>query len=406
MLFDFIGLIILLLLSGFFSSSELAFVVANKLKIEVRARKNKIAAKAAQYFVDDPNIFFSTILVGNNIVNVAFASLLTVFLLHFFDLNDFEILLISSSLLLLLGELIPKYIARDFADRLIILISLPLRLLSIILYPIVKLLSSISNVFVREAEIEEAQTELVDREDIQVLIDEGSEAGHFAESVSDIAANILELGEQKIYEAMTPRTDITGIQINSTIGELLDVFITSGYSKIPVYDESMDDIKGIVFAYDMFRNPTDIKSMMRKPKFVPDTKRSIEMLNEFLDERISIAIVVDEFGGTAGIITVEDIIEEMFGEIHDEYDVDDDVCKKINEDTYIISGKVEVDALNEDHDLDIPEGDYETLAGYITSTLGNIPQQGYEFKTDKFKITILRSDINRVGLIKLQVLQN
>lgn len=405
MLIDFIGLIVLLLLSGFFSSSELAFVVANKLKIEVRARKNKLAAKSAQYFVDEPNIFFSTILVGNNVVNVAFASLLTVFLLYFFELNDLEILLISSFLLLILGELIPKYIARDFADRLILLIALPLRLLTFLLYPIVKLLSSISNVFIRKAEIEEAQTELVDREDIQVLIEESSEAGHFAENVSDIAANILELGEQKIYEAMTPRTDITGVQIDSTIEELLDIFISSGYSKIPVYEESMDDIKGIVFAYDMFRNPTDIKSMMRKPKFVPDTKKSIEMLNEFLDERISIAIVVDEFGGTAGIITVEDIIEEMFGEIHDEYDVDDDVCKKIDEETFIISGKVEVDALNEEHELGIPEGDYETLAGYITSTLGIIPQKGYEFKTDRFKISILRSDINRVSLIKLQFIK-
>lgn len=403
MTFEIIGLIGLLLLSGFFSSSELAYVVANKLKVELRARKNRIAAKYAQHFINNPQTFFSTILISNNIINIAFASLITILLSELYNLNEWAVLFISTVLLLLFGELIPKYIAREFADTLILVSAIPIRIISIILAPIVKLTDSISLLLIKKNELTQEETEIVDRDQIHSLIDEGSEAGSVDEEDSDIIKNIIDLGDQKVYEAMTPRTDIVGVSVDAPIPEILDSFIQSGYSKLPVYEENLDNIKGVIHVYDMFNSPKDLKEIVREVSFVPETKKSLDMLREFLDNRVSFTIVVDEFGGTAGMLTVEDIIEEMFGEIRDEYDEDPDVCKKIDNNTFVLSGKIEIDFLNEEHELNIVDGDYETIAGYITAKIGRIPEKGEKIKIDKFNFVILHSSKIKIDLIKMFV---
>ncbi len=406
MVLEIISLVLLVLLSGFFSSSELAFVVSNKIKIEIAARKENFSAKNVLYYIKNPHIFFSTILIGNNIVNIAFASVFTVFLYKVFGFNDFIILLVSSTILLLFGELIPKYFAREFADRFVMLSALPVRVITFLLYPLVKLTSSITALVtsIQETDNKEA-VQVFEKEDIHDLIDESSEAGKVAEEESDVIKKIIDLGEQKIYEAMTPRIDIVGVEIDAPIEKVIKTFIDSGFSKLPVYGESLDDIKGVVYAYDMFKSPKDLKSVMKQITFVPETKKTLEMLNEFLDKRISIAIVVDEFGGTAGLITIEDIFEEMFGEIRDEYDVDEEVCKKIDDTTYVISGKVELDKLNEEFGLEIPEGDYETIAGYIITKLGRIPAKGEKFQIDNFNFIILHSTKTKINLVKLFVIR-
>jgi len=407
MTLEITSLLFLLFLSGFFSSSELAFVVSNKIKIEISARKNNFAAKSSLYYLKNPQIFFSTILIANNVVNIAFASIITIFLFNIFQLNDIVILLISSTLILLFGELIPKYVAREYPDRLIMLTVLPVRALTFLLYPFVKVTSSISSFLTNLKNAEkESYVNSFEKDDIHSLIDESSEVGTVDEEESDIIKKIIDLGEQKIYQAMTPRTDIVGVGIDSSINDVISVFVKSGYSKIPVYGESLDDIKGIVYAYDMFKLPENLTEVIREVKFVPETKKSLDMLNEFLDNHISIAIVVDEFGGTAGIITLEDIIEEMFGEIRDEYDVEEDVCKKIDDSTFIISGKVEIDYINEEFELSIPEGDYETFAGYIITKLGRIPVKNEKIKIDNFLINILHSTKTKINLAKLIVLPN
>ena len=401
---ELIVLIILLLLSGFFSSSEIAFVVANKIKIEIRARNNSLTAKNARFFVKNPQIFFSTILISNNIVNIAFASLSTIILTQKFNLNELEILLVSTTLILIIGEIVPKYLAREMADLLVPFFAIPIRVLTFILYPFVKVTSSISSLLVRKKELDEEETHrLFDKEDIQLLIDESSEAGVVDEHESGILHKIMDLREQKVYECMTPRTGIVGVEIDSSIEYVMNTFIESGYSKLPVFEENLDNIKGLVIAYDMFRNPPSLSAVMREIIFVPETKKTLDMLNELLDRQISIAVVVDEFGGTAGIVTVEDIIEEMFGEIRDEYDEDEEVFKNINDYNYVFSGSVEIDRINEEFELDIPEGDYETIAGYIISELGRIPARGEMFTIGNFIITIIRSNKTRIDLIKLSV---
>jgi CBS domain containing-hemolysin-like protein len=200
---------------------------------------------------------------------------------------------------------------------------------------------------------------------------------------------------------MTPRTDIVGVSIDTQMQDVLNVFMQSGYSKLPVYEDNLDNIKGVIHVYDMFKNPQNLNEIIREVMFVPETKRTLDMLREFLDNRVSFTIIVDEFGGTEGILTVEDIIEEMFGEIRDEYDEDPDVCKKVDDNAYVLSGKIEIDFLNEEHELNIPDGDYETIAGYITTRIGRIPAKGEKVKIDNYQFVILHASKIKINLIKM-----
>jgi len=399
---DFFVLILLLLISGFLSGSELAFVVANKLKIELRARKKSLPAMNAYFFSKNPQNLFPTILIANNIVNIAFASISTLFLTRTFGLGNVSILIISTAVLLLFGELIPKYFSREAADSAVLASSIPLRIIYFILYPFVKITSSLSGFLTKFSNVTgENINSLFGKEDIETLVKEGHEAGVVHKNERDIISRVFELSEQRVYEAMRPRTDIVGVEINRSIDETLSIFIESSFSKLPVYDDSLDNIKGVVYAYDVFKSPKSLSEITREVIFVPETKRSFEMLNEFLSKQVSIAIVIDEFGGTAGIVTMEDIIEELFGEIEDEYDVPEDLCRKITPNTYIISGKVEIDYLNEKYSLNLPTGDFETLGGYLISKLGRIPSQGEIIKIDDSEYLIARATPTKIDLVKV-----
>ncbi len=399
---DWIFLLVLILISGFFSSSEMAFVVSNKIKIEIRARKNNLAAKNALYFTNRSQDFFSTILIGQNVVNIAFASVSAVFLARLFGWGEGVILIVSTFVLLIIGELIPKYFARELADRVILLTILPVRVVNFIMYPFIKLTSALSAKLTQSSNVtEENINNLFSKEDLESLVKESHEAGVVNKKESDIISKVFALGDQRVYESMRPRTEIVGVEINQDVTEALDIFIESGFSKLPVYDDSLDNIKGIILAYDLFKNPQNLHSIMREVSFVPETKKSFDMLNEFLSKQISFAVVIDEFGGTAGIVTMEDIIEEIFGEIEDEYDVEEDICRKIGENIYLISGKVEIDNINEKYNLNIPEGDYETIGGYINFNLGKIPAQGEKVKIDNFEILIARANNIKIDLVRL-----
>jgi len=402
MLNDILLLVLLVILSAFFSGSEIAYVTGNKLKIEIKARKNSLAARSALYFTNNPQKFFSIILIGNSIVSISFASLSALFLARIFGFNEITILIISTFILLIFGELLPKYLSSEIPDRIVFISALPIRIISFILYPFVKTTSWISTLFTKSSSLSGwSANYLFDKEDMETLVKESHEAGVVNQKESDIISRILDVGDQRVYEAMRPRTDVVGIDIESTVEEALDIFIESGYSKHPVYEGSLDNIKGVIFAHDLFQFPQNLQGIIREIIFVPETKKSFDMLNEFLSKRVSIAVVIDEFGGTAGIVTMEDIIEELFGEIKDEYDIDDEIFRKISKDTYLISGKVEVDLINEKYKLNIPYGDYETLGGYITSRLGRIPAQGERVTIDNFNILIAKGNNTRVDVVKI-----
>lgn len=396
-------LLILLLFSAFFSSAEMAYIASNKLKVEVKARKKDLFGGSVSYFLKKPDTFFSSILLGNNIVNIGFASLSAIVLASIFNLNEFQILIISTLLLLFLGELIPKYFAHESADVYIFFSSALLRIVTLLFYPVVKLLSFISNKIIGNigSQQKESVYFLFDKEDIKELIDEGFRAGKVHTDEKSIITKVIDLSDQKIMEAMRPRTEIVGVEINSSIEDVHKIFIDSGYSKLIVYEENLDNIKGVILAKDLFSYPKSITDIIRDVKFYPETKKSVEVLNELLESKISIAVVVDEFGGTAGMVTMEDIIEELFGEIKDEFDVDENICRRVAKNEYLISGKVEIDHLNEKYNLNIPEGNYETIAGFIENRLGQIPKPGESFLIDNFTIIIVRATPTKIDLIKL-----
>jgi putative hemolysin len=401
-------LVILILLSAFFSGTELAFVVANKLKIEIRARKKNLSAISAQFFINNPHNFFSTILIGNNIVLIAYASLSAVFLSSLFGWNEFTILIVSSAVILFFGEIIPKYFGRELADLFVIFTAIPLRICSYIFYPIVKITSAFSNKIIQTSNVKTDNIyHLFDKEDLMGLIKESESAGIVDKKDSDLINKVIELGDQRVYEAMTPRTEIVGVEINRDLNGVLSVFIDSGFSKLPVYEDNLDNIKGVLLAKDLFQSPESVKEILREVSFIPETKKSFEVLNDFLEKRNSIAIVVDEHGGTAGIVTMEDILEELFGEIKDEFDIEEDICRKVSTDSYIISGKVEVDFINEKYStggLNIEEGDYETLGGFITTKTGRIPAQGESITLGNLKIQIIRATAKKIELVKITVI--
>jgi len=402
MIQDLIVLLVLLLFSAFFSGTEMAFIVSNKLKIEVRARKRNIAAQSAFHFVKEPQSFFSTILIGNNIVNIALASISTLVLANEFGWSDYKILLFVTIITLIFAELIPKYIARETADSLILIVSIPLRIFSFILYPFIKLTTHLSKLLTaRKKDSAENLAHLFDKEDMKILVDEVHKAGNVHNEEDSFISKVFDFSEQKVYEAMRPRTEITGISISDSVSNAVDLFIESGFSKVIIYEDDLDNIKGFILAKDLFSSPKEIKDIIRETQFYPETKKSLEILNEFLTNNDSIAVVIDEFGGTAGIVTMEDIIEELFGDIKDEYDVEEVICRKITKDSFIISGKVEIDHLNDKYTLNIPTGDYETIAGFIIDRIGHIPKPNETISIGKYYFLIIRADNVRIDLVKL-----
>ncbi len=398
-----ITLFILLFLSAFFSASEFAFVAANRIKIEMRARKNNWPARIVNGFLNDSRMFFSTLLIADTITNIAFAVYsVMLFTDDPYNYNAGWVIAGSVLILFFFGELLPKFFAGSAADSLLYISVLPVKILSFIFYPLVKLISAFSDYLNKIYGIKKENIALLfGRGEYSYLVNENTETGTVDTDDSEVLNKILDLSEQKIYEVMTPRTEIVGVEINSTVEETINILIESGFSKIPVYEENMDNIRGMILTYDMFKYPPDIKSIIREAAFVPETKKSLEMLNEFLEKRLSIAVVVDEFGGTAGIVTIEDIIEELFGEIMDEYDTDEEICRKIDDKTLVLSGRIEIDRLNDEFEMGIPEGDYETIAGYVTSELGRIPSPGEKLVIENYRVLILKSDKTKITLLKL-----
>ncbi len=398
---EFAIFILALIGSAYFSATEIAFVVANKIKIEIRAKQDVLGAKAARKIIKNPEEVFVTILVANNIANITFASFFGLYLQQTYQFSEITTLLITTLIVLTFGEIIPKAFTQEVADIAILYFSYPFKFFRTVLYPIVKLLENISKFILKRLKIQFDLPQILEKEDIKILLKESLEAGAVDKEDKKILDRVIELGDQRVSEAMRPRTEIVACDINATKEELYNIFIDSGYSKIPIYEGSLDTIRGVVYLGDLFTEFNHITEIMKPTKFYPETKQSIELLKEFISENISIAIIVDEYGGTSGLVTTEDLIEELLGEIKDEYDVDENICRKIAENTFLISGRVEIDAIHENIGVQIPEGKYETIGGYIMNRLGKIPAEGEEFILDHFKFVVIKATPNRIELVKM-----
>lgn len=418
---------IVVLLSGFFSGSEIAFVSANRLKLELRARKNTLNARFLSYFVRNPDSFMSTTLIGNNIVNVAYATLMTLFLTdnleHYYEAftgsvpSEAMVLTmqttVASLIIMVFGEVLPKAMFRTYPDVFIAFFSVPLRFMSWVFHPFVLFTNSIARTLINLIQKEPARVEeFFRRSDIELLFREiGNDSNGKSDldaDDSEILTNVLELQNIRVKECMVPRTEVVALEKSATIREATDTFIASGFSKLPIYEDSVDNIIGVVFAYDLFIQPESLSDIIRPVKHVPGSQRAKSLLAEFRQQNITLAIVIDEYGGTAGLVTIEDLLEEVVGDIQDEYDEEDEFVRKLNESTWLISGNVEIDDLNDAHpDLTLPESDtddYETVAGYIIHIAGRIPKLNEEIIIGNFRFTITKATPTRIEVVKLQLL--
>lgn len=394
---------ILLLLSAFFSASEIAFISANRIKLEIKSQKS-LTAKIANDFIKSPETFLITILIGNNFVNIALSSILTFVLKTSANLNDFTILILITLLILIFGETIPKTIGRESADGFVLFASLPLKLIYFIFLPVVKILKSTSEKILKVLKLKtETIEQFFSKKDFEILIKESEMNEKIKIEIP--FSRVFKLETMPVELAMKPRTEIVGVEKNMSMREIVETFSRSGHSRLPVYDGTIDNIIGIIDVKDLFKNPKNIDEIIKEPYFVPEKKRCIELLRDFKEKNISMAIVVDEFGGVSGLITLEDVIEELVGEIEDEFDAGKKFVQKVDPSTFILNGLAEIDQLNEEYNLNIPKGDYETISGFVINNIGRIPSKGEEFIISNFRITILSATRTRINSLKLTLLK-
>lgn len=423
---EWLLILITILLSAFFSGSEIAFVTANRLRLEIETRRDSFQANSLNYFVRNPEAFLTTTLIGNNIVNVLYATLMALFLVDpitttFEQLvgrlpSEFTVLVvqtvIASVIIMIFGEIIPKAFFRIQASRMITMLAVPQKICNWIFKPLIFLANKASNMVVRLIQPDaEATEQILRRQDVEMIFKEIRDTGGGSDldkEDSEILSNVLELSSKRVKESMIPRTDIVAVEKNASVREVLKTFISSGYSKLPVYEENIDDIIGVVFAYDLFHNPEELTEIIRPIKLVPYSQKSKDLLSEFQKSNHSVAIVIDEYGGTAGMVTIEDLLEEVVGDIQDEYDTEEDFIKKLSADTYILSGNAEIDELMEEYpevELPLNEGEYETVAGFIISKLGRIPKVNEELLIDGYKFIISKATPSKIETVKMVSLE-
>jgi CBS domain containing-hemolysin-like protein len=414
---------IVLVFSGFFSGIEIAFVSANKLKIEVDKSNRVFSAQLLSWFTKMPSKFIVFVLLGNNITLVIYGIFAAKLLDPWIDgwlpemLNTPSVVLIIQTIIatlvvLVFAEFLPKTLFRINSNKILSAFSIPITLIYVLLYPIVYLFMSLSNAllkhfFKQKTEVKKTSFSPVDIDYyIQEFSNVPNEENEIRQEIQ-MVQNVMDLQHAKARECMVPRKEIVAIDVHSSLSELQQKFTETGLSKILIYKNSIDDIIGYVHAFDLFNKPKNIREILRKIEVVPETMHGNKLMKEMIDKKRSITVVVDEFGGTSGVITLEDLMEEIFGEIEDEFDVDDSVERKIDDTRYVFSARSEIDHLNQDFDLNLPESDeYETLAGLITHYHENIPQKGEEIRiNDRFVFRILEATDAKIEKVMLTIVE-
>ena len=424
---NYLNLIILILVSilfsAFFSGMEIAFVSSNKLRIEIDRKQKKVFAGLVSFFSKHPSKFIATMLVGNNIAlviyGITFAMLLEEPLRNILGANAEAALLlvqtlISTLLILLLAEFLPKTLFRINPNNSLRLMSVPIMLFYVILYPVTILTIGISNFtmkyLLRVKPDTVAAEPVFGKVDLDhFLTDVKQEQATFGEETGDlkIFKNALEFSGLKVRECMIPRTEVIALEVEASQEDLAERFIETGLSRILIYSDTIDNVIGYVNSKDLFKKPTRIKSHLKPIQIVPETLPVNKLLTGFIKDGKSIALVVDEFGGTSGLITTEDIIEEIFGEIEDEHDTSDLVESLLEKNRFLLSGRHEIDYLNEKYFLDIPVSEeYDTLAGYIIYHYESIPEKETSVELKNFLITITDVSSNRIEEVELKVIRS
>ncbi len=407
-----IVILISLLFSAFFSGMEIAFVASNKLRLQMDMQKQTLTSSILSIFYAHPDRYISTILVGNNIALVIYgmqmAALLEPFLYEWLA-NSAVVAIaqtfISTLVILITGEFLPKMIFKINPNWWLQAFAVPMLLFYVLLYPISMFMSWISELLMRLFHLPAGQTDryLVGRVDLDRLIHESIETSE-EEVENDLKffQNALDLSKVKLRNCIVPRTEIEAVDYNCSLDELKQTFVQTGYSKLLVYQDNIDNIVGYVHSKELFTKPERWQSQIILVPIVPETMAANKLMNMLLLKKKSLAVVVDEFGGTSGIVTLEDIVEEIFGEIEDEHDTPEYVEKQLSESEFIFSGRLEIDYLNETFDLLLPESeDYLTLAGLVLHVYQGLPPAGEQIKIKGYTLKIIKATKNKIELIKL-----
>jgi putative hemolysin len=405
-----------IILSAFFSGMEIAFVSANKMHIELEKNKEGLLAKILKKLTQKPSKFITTMLVGNNISLVVYSYFMGMFILDFLPLeriNEFGVLLIqtliSTILILVTAEFLPKAIFRIYANESLKIFAIPSYFFFMFFHLITSFITIISDFFLRiffntasdieqtmfsKAELESYITEEMGKKDENDEVD----------SEIQIFQNALEFNNVKAREVMIPRTEILAVPIGETVANTRDLFIETGYSKIMIYKNSLDEIIGYVHVFDMFKKPKSLRSVLMPVEFIPESMMVNDVLNILTKKRKSMAVVLDEYGGTSGMITVEDIVEELFGEIEDEHDSQLLLEKKINDREFEFSARMEVDYINETYNIDLPEDEaYETIGGMIVYYSEKIPLPDEVIEVESHQFTITKASSTKIDEVFLKV---
>lgn len=415
-------IILMLLLSGFFSGMEIAFVSSSQLKHHLDMKRSVLPARILSVFYKHPSRFIGALLLGNNIAlvvyGIAMAGLLEPLIIHLLpDSINSEVLvlliqtLISTIVILLTAEFFPKILFRINPNAILKFFAVPVWLFYYLFYPLIFIYIGFSelllkNVFRISLPNQSYQFSAIDLEEYVKEYIPGEEQQDERDQEIQMIQNAIEFKNIKLRDCLVPRTEIKAIELNEDIEQLRLLFTSSGHSKILIYKGNIDNLIGYVHAYDMFRQPETIHEVVRKVEVFPETLPANTLLSDFIKKHKSIAVVVDEFGGTSGIVTMEDVIEEIFGEIEDEYDKEDSLEKVISENEYLFSTRLEIDFLNEKYKLNIPVSDeYETLSGFIIHHHESIPVLHEEIEIKPFIFTVLKSSRNRIEEVRLQVVR-
>ena len=411
-----LAIVTCLLLSALFSGSEIAYVSANKLRVELKKKRNTPRSRILTAWFDHPAQFLSTMLVGNNIALVAFTSLITVPLTYIMNAylgieTDIVVLLLNTLVItitvLIFGEYVPKTIFRLYSDNALYFWAIPLRGLQILLYLPSVVMTTTSDWLLRlffKRPSEELDTVLT-RLDLENFINR-SQTSEEQESAIDtkLFGNALNLADVRIRDCMVPRTEIESIDVNATVEELEEKFRETHLSRLIVVDGDADNVLGYVHHQQLLEYPDTVRQCILELTFVPEVARVADLLDRAVKEQLSIACVVDEFGGIAGVVTMEDLLEEIFGEIEDEYDEDDYVEIDEGDGYYRFSGRLEISYLNDKYGIGLPEGEYQTLSGFIVTTAERVPEQDESLELEGFNFRMLEVSNTRIEVVHLHVL--
>jgi len=410
-----VWILIIIILSAFFSGMEIAFVSANKLRLEIDRQKNEFSASIIDIYYAHPDRFISTMLVGNNIALVIYGILMAEIVRPMLtDVGSGAVILllqtlISTLVILVAGEFVPKMLFRSAPNFWMNVMAAPLFLFYIILYPISVFMTWISKLIMKlfRVNVKEEQEVSLGKVDLDYFLQESTDAVTAEESEDikevKIFQNALDFSKVKLRECMVPRTEIEAVAYDDTVENLTKLFCESGRSKILVFKESIDNIIGYIHSTEIFKRPQKWQDKIILIPIVPETMAANRLMNLLLLKKKSMAVVVDEFGGTAGIVTLEDIVEEIFGEIEDEHDTQDYVERCISDGEFIFSGRLEIDYINGKYGIELPVSeDYQTLAGLVMYEFQGIPSESEEIQAGGYTIKILKAAQNKIELLKLQ----